>query len=71
MNTVIQDAPVIARGQTWRNKKLRTTYEIMAVAICCDNDRNNQPSIIYTNSEGLFTRCRDEFLQKFEQVEKR
>lgn len=58
-------SPTVAKGQLWENKKLGTFYEIMAVATCCDNDKNNQQSIIYAGEGGLFTRCKDEFLMKF------
>jgi hypothetical protein len=68
MGSVVKDLPKIERGQTWENKKLGTTYEILAVGTCCDNDRNNQQSIIYTSNGEVYTRCRDEFLQKFFQV---
>jgi hypothetical protein len=68
--TKVCDSPRVEKGQLWENKKLGTQYEILAVATCCDNDKNNQQSIIYTGGEGgLYTRCRDEFLQKFVRVD--
>jgi hypothetical protein len=68
--SVISELPVIERGQIWKNKKLKTEYEVLAIATCCDNSKNNQQCIIYTRDGELYTRCRDEFLQHFTQVER-
>ena len=70
MGVAVTELPVIAKGQTWMNRKLGDIYEILAIGICCDNDKNNQQSIIYTSSGEVYTRCRGEFLQKFVQVDK-
>ena len=52
--------------QEWKNRKTGGIYEIVGLAICSDNDKGNQPSIIYTAGGQLYTRCEKEFLQKFE-----
>jgi len=66
--SVVLEKPEIKRGQVWENKKLGMDYEVLSVGICCDKDKNNQQSVIYTKNGEVYTRCRDEFLQCFVQV---
>lgn len=42
----------------YRNNKLGSTYRKVGEAIDCNNDRNNDLTVIYTRNEGLFLRLR-------------
>lgn len=42
----------------YRNKKLQSYYRKVVEGIDCNNDRNNDLTVIYTRDEGILLRLR-------------